>query len=138
MFIAGALCRCGPPEEPRGMSLRIAPLRADGKAAALSCGFSFPLVASFPWEAVHALRFGLPRYPARRGAVVKSGKQRWGAHRTAEGASESGQGSPKVGGWVGRRMVEGALSNRGPGAVCAHSLVCPPTPASSSLCQGHC
>lgn len=45
-------------EEPRGMSLRVDPLRADGKAAALFCGF--PLVASFPWETLNALQFWLP------------------------------------------------------------------------------
>ena len=87
------------------MSLRVDPLRADGKAAALFCGF--PLVASFPWEALTALQFWLPWCPARRGRsfeVRKSppaGKQRWDTHRPVEGARESGQGSPKVEGWQG-------------------------------------
>ena len=58
MFIARALCHRGPSEEPRETSLRTDPLRADGKAAALFCGFL--LVASFPRETLNAPQFWLP------------------------------------------------------------------------------
>lgn len=44
------------------------------------------------------------------GALVKSGKQRWGAHRTAEGAGEGGQGSPKVRGVGGQADGGGGRS----------------------------